>query len=208
MASVRSLCELPDEKVVLLAQAGDKKALEHIIARYRNLVYAKAKPYFLIGADRDDIIQEGMIGLYKAVRNFKNQKATFKAFAGLCVSRQIISAVKSATRQKHVPLNSYISLNKNVYDSEEDATLLDIISEQYPQDPESILINRENLDGIEYKISQALSKFELEVLMLYLDGCSYQEISASVQRDIKSVDNALQRIKKKIEVILRRKDSI
>lgn len=107
-----------------------------------------------------------------------------------------------------MPLNSYISLNKNVYDSEEDATLLDIISEQYPQDPESILINRESLDGIEYKISQALSKFELEVLMYYLDGRSYQEISAYVHRDVKSVDNAVQRMKKKIEVILQSRDSI
>lgn len=208
MTKIRSLCELSDEKVVLLAQNGDRKALDHIVARYRNLVYTKAKPYFLIGADKDDIIQEGMIGLYKAVRDFKHQKANFKAFAGICVSRQIISAVKSATRQKHMPLNSYISLNKNVYDSEEDATLLDIISEQYPQDPESILINRENLDGIEYKISQALSKFELEVLMYYLDGRSYQEISVFVHKDVKSVDNAVQRIKKKIEVILQSRDSI
>ncbi len=208
MTKVHSLCGFSDEKVVLLAQKGDSRALDHIIARYRNLVYTKAKPYFLIGADKDDIIQEGMIGLYKAVKDFKNQKATFKAFAGICVSRQIISAVKSATRQKHMPLNSYISLNKNVYDSEEDATLLDIISEQYPQDPESILINRESLDGIEYKISQALSKFELEVLMYYLDGRSYQEISAYVHRDVKSVDNAVQRMKKKIEVILQSRDSI
>lgn len=208
MAHIRSLCELPDEKIVLLAQNGDRRALDHIIARYRNLVHTRAKPYFLIGADRDDIIQEGMIGLYKAVRDFKNQKSTFKAFAGVCISRQIISAVKSATRQKHMPLNSYISLNKNVYDSEDDATLLDIISEQYPQDPESIVINRENLDGIEYKISQALSKFELEVLVHYLNDRSYQEISACVNKDVKSVDNAIQRIKRKIEVILQGRDSI
>ena len=208
MAKIRSLYELSDEQVVQLAQAGDKRALEHIIARYRNLVYAKANPYFLIGADRDDLLQEGMIGLYKAVQGFQNQRASFQAFAGVCVSRQIISAVKSATRQKHMPLNSYISLNKNVYESEEDATLLDIISEQYPQDPESILINRENLDGIEYKINQALSKLELEVLMQHLDGRSYREIADSLQRDVKSVDNALQRIKKKIELILKRKDSV
>lgn len=208
MAKVRSLYELSDEQVVQLAQSGDKRALEHIIARYRNFVYAKANPYFLIGADREDVVQEGMIGLYKAVKGFQNQKSSFKAFAGLCVSRQIISAVKSATRQKHMPLNSYISLNKNVYDAEEDATLLDIISEQYPQDPESILINRENLDGIEYKISQALSKLELEVLMQYLDGSAYQEIADALHRDVKSVDNAVQRIKKKIELILKSGDSI
>ena len=202
----RSLCELSDEEVVALAQQDDKKALEHIIARYRNFVYMRAKPYFLIGADKDDIIQEGMIGLYKAVKSYKHQKATFKAFAGVCVSRQIISAVKSATRQKHIPLNSYVSLDKNVFDSEEDATLLDLISDRNPQNPESILIDREHLDGIEYKINKTLSKLELEVLMYYLDGRSYQEIAGLIGKDPKAVDNAIQRIKKKIEVILKGRD--
>lgn len=202
----RSLCELSDEEVVALAQRGDEKALEHIIARYRNFVHMRAQPYFLIGADKDDIIQEGMIGLYKAVKGYKHQKASFKAFAGVCVSRQIISAVKSATRQKHIPLNSYISLDKNVFDSEEDATLLDLLSDQSPQDPESILIDREHLDGIEYKINKTLSKLELEVLMYYLDGRTYQEIADLVRKDPKSVDNAIQRIKKKIEVILNGRD--
>lgn len=202
----QSLCELSDEAVVALAQQGDEKALEHIIARYRNVVHMRAQPYFLIGADKDDIIQEGMIGLYKAVKSYQHQKALFKAFAGVCISRQIISAVKSATRQKHIPLNSYISLDKNVFDSEEDATLLDLLAEQAPKDPEAILIGREHLDGIEYKINKTLSKLELEVLVYYLDGRSYQEIAGLVQRDPKSVDNAIQRIKKKIEVILNGRD--
>ncbi len=196
------LYELSDEEVVLLAQKGDNRALEHIILRYRNFVYAKAQKFFLIGSEQDDLVQEGMIGLYEAVKSFKNEKASFKSFAGICIRRQMISAVKSATRNKHKPLNSYISLDKSVYDSEGDTLFIDSIQDKCPQNPEAIFIDKESLDGIENKINSTLSKLELEVLMYYLDGYSYQQIAEKIQKDKKAVDNAICRIKKKIENVL------
>ena len=202
MTHGKPLCDLSDEEVVLIAQSGDNHALEHIIIRYRNFVYSKAKKLFLIGSDQDDLIQEGMIGLYEAVKSFKNEKASFKSFAGICVRRQMISAVKSATRNKHKPLNSYISLDKNVYDQDTDAAFITSISNNSPQNPESIVIDKEDFDGIESKINNTLSKLELNVLMLYLDGYSYQQIADKIEKDVKSVDNAIQRIKKKIESII------
>ena len=143
-----------------------------------------------------------MIGLYEAVKSFKNEKASFKSFAGICIRRQMISAVKTATRNKHKPLNSYVSLDKNVYDSENDAVFMDSILDKYPQNPEAIVIDKESLDGIENKISRTLSKLELEVLMYYLDGYSYQQIAEKIEKDVKAVDNAIQRIKKKIESVI------
>jgi RNA polymerase sporulation-specific sigma factor len=197
-------CDLTDNELVYCAQQGDMYALEAIISRYRNLVFAKAKPYFLVGADQEDLMQEGMIGLYKAVRDFNEEKfCSFKGFAGVCISRQMITAIKTATRQKHIPLNSYVSLNKVVYDNKNETTLLDVIGTEQPTDPEAIVIGRENLDGIECKISKALSKLELQVLVYYLEGRAYQEIAALVGRDMKAVDNAIQRIKKKMETILK-----
>ncbi|MGN0148690.1 MAG: RNA polymerase sporulation sigma factor SigH [Clostridia bacterium] len=194
---------LSDEELVALAQAGDKIALEAILSRYKNLVYAKAKPYFLAGADEDDIIQEGFIGLYKAVKDFDGDKLPFfKVFAGVCVSRRIITAVKAATRQKHIPLNSYVSLDNNSYESGSEAKFPELVANKELQDPETILIDRENIDGIEYKINKALSKLELEVLVYYLRDMSYQEIAKVLGKDIKSVDNAVQRIRKKLENIL------
>lgn len=194
---------LSDEELVALAQAGDNIALEAILSRYKNLVYAKAKPYFLAGADEDDIIQEGFIGLYKAVKDFDGDKLPFfKVFAGVCVSRRIITAVKAATRQKHIPLNSYVSLDNNSYESGSEAKFPELVANKELQDPETILIDRENIDGIEYKINKALSKLELEVLVYYLRDMSYQEIAKVLGKDIKSVDNAVQRIRKKLENIL------
>lgn len=196
---------MTDEEVVLSAQKSDRDALEEIFARYRKFIYAKVKTYFLAGAERDDIIQEGMIGLYKAVCGFNPEKYTsFMTFAGICISRRIITAVKSAARQKHMPLNSYVSLSKQVYDDESDESLADIIPEQYPQDPEAIIIDKEALDGIGCIINGALSKLELQVLVYYLEGRKYQEISELINRDIKSVDNAIQRIKKKLEAVLKK----
>lgn len=203
MAHRKPLCELSDEEVVILAQNNDREALDHIITRYRNFVYAKAKKFFLIGSEQDDLVQEGMIGLYEAVKNFKNDRASFKSFAGICVRRQLISAVKTATRNKHKPLNSYISLDKNAYDSESDSAFIDSISDKSPQNPESIVIDKENFDGIESKINSTLSNLELRVLMFYLDGYSYQQIGEKINKDVKSVDNAIQRIKKKIENIVK-----
>jgi len=160
----------------------------------------KARSYFLIGADKEDIVQEGMIGLYKAIRDFKEDKlSSFKAFAELCITRQIITAIKTATRQKHIPLNSYVSLDKPIYDEESDRTLMDVISGAKILDPEELLINREKLNNIEEKVMELLSDLERKVLALYLDGRSYQEISDELDRHVKSIDNALQRVKRKLE---------
>lgn len=197
MAFDKPLCELSDEEIVLLAQNGNEEALEHIIIRYRNFVYQKAHKFFLVGSERDDLIQEGMIGLYEAVKAFSSGKTSFRSFAGLCVRRQMISAIKTATRNKHKPLNSYISLNNEDFATEGSVSLID--SANAPQNPEAIVIDKENLSGIETKISSTLSKMELEVLMLYLNDLSYQQIADSIGKDIKSVDNAIFRVKKKLE---------
>lgn len=196
-----------DEELVLYAHEGDVAALEHLINKYKNFVRAKARSYFLIGADREDIVQEGMIGLYKAIRDFRNDKlSSFRAFAELCITRQIITAIKTATRQKHIPLNSYVSLNKPIYDEESDRTLLDILTAAKITDPEELIISREELLSIESKIGEILSGLELEVLMSYLQGKSYQEIACDLDRHVKSIDNALQRVKRKLEKYLEFKD--
>jgi RNA polymerase sporulation-specific sigma factor len=193
---------LADEELVDGVRVGDSEALEYLINKYKNFVRAKARSYFLIGADHEDIVQEGMIGLYKAIRDFRGDKlASFKAFAELCITRQIITAIKTATRQKHIPLNSYVSLDKPAYDEDSDRTLLDKIPGTR-SNPEEIYINREEYDDIEDKISKILSDLERKVLMLYLDGRSYQEIAVDLNRHVKSIDNALQRVKRKLEKYL------
>jgi len=192
-----------DEEVIEDAKAGDNDALEYLINKYKSFVRAKARTYFLIGADREDIIQEGMIGLYKAIRDFREDKlSSFRAFAELCITRQIITAIKTATRQKHIPLNSYVSLNKPIFDEESDRTLMDIIGEDSVSDPEEMIINREEFKGIEEKMGEILSELEWEVLSSYLQGKSYQEIAEELDRHIKSIDNALQRVKRKLEKYL------
>lgn len=192
-----------DEEIVEDARTGNDRALEFIINKYKGFVRAKARTYFLIGADREDIIQEGMIGLFKAIRDFRENKlSSFRAFAELCITRQIITAIKTATRQKHIPLNSYISLNRPVFDEESDRTLMDYISEESISDPEEMMINREEFNGIEDKMSEVLSDLEWKVLSLYLQGQSYQEIAEELNRHIKSIDNALQRVKRKLEKYL------
>jgi len=194
---------LSDEQLLDLIREGDDKALEYLINKYKNFVRANARTYFLVGADREDIIQEGMIGLYKAIRDYKGDKLlSFRGFAEICIRRQIITAVKTATRQKHIPLNSYISLNKPVFDDESDRTLMDIIGEDVISDPEEMVINREEFAGIEEKMAEILSRLEWEVLSLYLQGKSYQEISEELTRHVKSIDNALQRVKRKLEKYL------
>jgi RNA polymerase sporulation-specific sigma factor len=192
--------QLPDEELVELVKEGDLEALEYLINKYKNFVRAKARSYFLIGADREDIVQEGMIGLYKSIRDFRGDKlSSFKAFAELCITRQIITAIKTATRQKHIPLNSYVSLDKPIYDEDSDRTLLDVICGTRVTDPEELIINQEEFDDIEIKMGEILSELEREVLMLYLDGRSYQEIAVDLKRHVKSIDNALQRVKRKLE---------
>lgn len=192
--------DMVDEDVVEEARSGDPLALDYLMTKYKNFVRLKARSYFLIGADREDIIQEGMIGLYKAIRDYDRDKLTsFKAFAELCITRQIITAIKTATRQKHIPLNSYISLNKPIYDEESDRTLLDVISGVKVTDPEELIISSEELYSMENQIVELLSDLEWEVLMAYLDGKSYQEIANELDRHVKSIDNALQRVKRKLE---------
>lgn len=192
-----------DEEIIEEAKSGSNKALEYLINKYKSFVRAKARTYFLIGADREDIIQEGMIGLYKAIRDYREDKlSSFRAFAELCITRQIITAIKTATRQKHIPLNSYVSLNKPIFDEESDRTLMDVISEESISDPEEMIINREEFNGIESKIGELLSGLEWEVLSLYLQGKSYQEIAEELDRHVKSIDNALQRVKRKLEKFL------
>jgi RNA polymerase sporulation-specific sigma factor len=192
--------QIEDEQLVDAVRNGDTASLEFLINKYKNFVRAKARSYFLIGADREDIVQEGMIGLYKAIRDFKGDKlSSFKAFAELCITRQIITAIKTATRQKHIPLNSYVSLDKPIYDEESERTLMDIISGTKVMDPEDLIINQEEFDDIELKMGELLSDLEQKVLMLYLDGRTYQEISVDLNRHVKSIDNALQRVKRKLE---------
>ena len=191
---------MKDEDVVEEAKIGDPQAIEYLIMKYRNFVRIKARSYFLIGADKEDIIQEGMIGLYKAIRDYDRDKLTsFKAFAEICITRQIITAIKTATRQKHIPLNSYVSLNKPIYDEESDRTLLDVLSGVKVTDPEELIISSEELYCMESKMVELLSNLEWEVLIAYLDGKSYQEIAGELDRQVKSIDNALQRVKRKLE---------
>lgn len=191
---------LVDEELLALIHIGNADALDFLITKYRLFVKAKARTYFLIGADKEDIIQEGMIGLYKAIRDFRGDKlASFKAFAELCITRQIITAIKTATRQKHMPLNSYISLDKPVYDEESDRTLLDMITNEVSESPEELIILQEEYKQLEAKMNEVLSELEKKVLALYLDGQSYNEISEELNRHVKSIDNALQRVKRKLE---------
>ncbi|OFX26930.1 MAG: RNA polymerase factor sigma-70 [Armatimonadetes bacterium RBG_16_67_12] len=200
--------ELVDEELVDHAKGGDDRAAEFLITKYRNFVRVKAKAYFLIGADREDIIQEGMIGLYKAIRDFRRDKlSSFRAFAELCITRQIITAIKTATRQKHIPLNSYISLNKPIYDEDSDRTLLDVISSIKVSDPEELVINQEASATMRERIRKNLSELECKVLTAYLEGKSYQEMANELNRHVKSIDNALQRVKRKLERNLEGEDA-
>ncbi|MFZ7133578.1 MAG: RNA polymerase sporulation sigma factor SigH [Eubacteriales bacterium] len=193
-----------DEELVLMAKKGDRNAEQLLLRRYRNFVKLKARPYFLIGADREDIIQEGMIGLFKGIRDYNPEKASsFKVFAELCIQRQIITAIKTATRQKHNPLNTYVSLDKPVYEEESEKTLLDIIANTQNTEPETIIIGQEQLGLMENRILEVLSDLEWNVLMSYVSGKSYCEIAGEMDKHVKSIDNALQRVKKKLESYLK-----
>lgn len=191
-----------DNEIVMMIHNGDNGAQEFIMNKYKNLVRIKARTYFLIGADKEDIIQEGMIGLYKAIRDFNNEKkGSFSTFAELCINRQILSAIKAANRQKHIPLNSSLSLNNAA--NEDSETFIDLLSDGGLTNPEEMLINRENLYRTESKIYHSLSKLERKVLTLYLRGKSYTDIAKIMEREEKSIDNALQRIKRKVWKILK-----
>ena len=192
---------LSDEELVELSASGDRRATEFILSKYKNLVRNRAKAYFLAGADRDDIVQEGMIGLFKAVRDFDvTKQASFRGFAEMCIKRQMITAVKAATRQKHAPLNSYVSLSEPIYEDNTERTLVDMLAERKVVDPEEVFLRREKAETLSAEIEDKLSNLEKTVLSLYIDGMNYQEIAVELDRPPKSIDNALQRIKRKLDM--------
>lgn len=194
--------KMEDNEIAVLAAGGDSGALNYLLTKYKSLARNKARSYFLVGADREDIIQEGMIGLFKAIRDFNPERqSSFYTFADLCITRQIITAIKTATRKKHIPLNSYISIYKPD-EEQSDRSLLDTLPKTSDLNPENIFIEEEGKSEIEDRMLKMLSKLEREVLMLYLKDKSYDEIADKLGRDAKTVDNALQRIKRKLDKYL------
>ncbi len=192
---------MTDEALIAAARAGDRTAEDMLYEKYKHFIRGRARSYFLVGADREDIIQEGMIGLYKAIRDYNPDKTggSFRSFAELCVTRQMITAIKTATRQKHIPLNSYVSLNKPIYPEGPERTLIDVISAARVSDPEENFISQETYTAMEQQLRESLSPLERDCLALYLEGRSYVEIAGLLNRPTKTIDNALQRIKHKLE---------
>ncbi|MCI6966235.1 RNA polymerase sporulation sigma factor SigH [bacterium] len=193
---------MTDEALVERSHAGDARADETLCERYKNVVRIKARPYFLIGADREDLVQEGMIGLYKAIRDYTpDHNAVFRSFAEMCIVRQLISAIKRATRKKHAPLNTYVSLYGSTFAEEDnrERPLLDTMAMVRTESPEDAFISKESTEHILGSIEKLLTPLEKQVLDLFMDGYSYQQIAAALGRGTKTVDNALQRIKRKLE---------
>ncbi|WP_250277728.1 RNA polymerase sporulation sigma factor SigH [[Clostridium] colinum] len=190
-----------DEELLDKIKNGDNIAMDYLITKYKNLVKMRARAYFIIGTDSEDIMQEGMIGLYKAIRDYKKTDASFQTFAKICIDRQVITAIKMANRKKHLPLNSYLSLNMLVYEEDSEITYIDKLEESKALNPEEIVIDKENVKTLQKQINEKLSKLEKQVLKLYLRGKSYATIAKELQKDEKSIDNAIQRIRKKIEKI-------
>ncbi|MBR3152383.1 MAG: RNA polymerase sporulation sigma factor SigH [Clostridia bacterium] len=189
---------LSDVELIDKIKAGDKNALNYLVGKYSEIVNMKVGKYFIVGAERDDIVQEGLIGLFKAIKCFKPEKqSSFKTFANLCIERQLQTAIKSSTRQKHMPLNSYLSLNTIAYDENDDTSLLEILNLNPVEDPLDTITKKEYYDSIENKIDKNLSDFEKKVLQRYSNGDSYVEIAQRLNAPVKSVDNAIQRIRKK-----------
>ena len=189
-----------DREYIGKIKTGDKSALNFIMEKYRNFVYIKAKPFFMVGAEKDDIIQEGMIGLYKAIKGFDEEKdVSFRVFADLCIRRQIMTAVKASTRQKHMPLNSYLSLNKTVFDDESDREVIEMLDLETVPDPLDTITTHETYQKVEETMNKVLSDFELKVLNEYVNGASYVEIANKLDSHVKAIDNAVQRIKKKVD---------
>ena len=189
-----------DEELLARIRGGDNEAERLLFERYKQLVRSRAHSYFLIGADHEDLVQEGMLGLYKAVCEYDESKAaSFKSFAELCVTRQILSAIKNATRKKHTPLNHYVSLNRSPVKEDGELTLLDTVRSLSVADPEDVVIGRENFEQMVTYLETVLSPMERKVLSLYLDGFSYPQIAARIEKPLKSVDNAMQRVKHKLE---------
>ena len=190
--------ELKDEELLSLIKSGNKDALDYLLNKYKELVYMKVSKYFMIGAERDDIVQEGMIGLYKAIKSYKEEKHnSFKTFANMCIERQLITAIKTSNRQKHMPLNSYLSLNTSTYEEDEDKTLLDVLNNKMVEDPLDTITKKEYYKTVENAIDKSLSDFEKQVLIKFINGESYVKIAEDLESPVKSIDNAIQRIRKK-----------
>jgi RNA polymerase sporulation-specific sigma factor len=203
-ATSNSFLFMQDEEVVTLAKCGNLGATEFLISRYRPLVENKARAYFVMGADHDDVVQEGLIGLYKAIRDFRSDRLSkFRPFAELCVTRQIITAVKAATRQKHVPLNAYVSLNRGLNGETTDNSLLDVLPDGAIDNPEDNALAIKLPQNLHDVVKHALSDLEQCVLLCYLQGMSYREMSSQLKCHTKSIDNALQRVKRKISHLLK-----
>lgn len=198
-SSKKKYDEMKDEDLIEVIKSGDKYALEYLINRYKELVNIKVSKYYIIGAERDDIVQEGLIGLFKAIKCYKpDQHNSFKSFANMCVERQLITAIKTSNRQKHMPLNSYLSLNMSAYDEKNDDTeVMEVFDSSLIEDPLDTITKKEYYTDIEKAIDKALSDFEKQVLGRYINGESYMEIAQKLDTPVKSVDNAIQRIRKK-----------
>ncbi len=189
---------IPDEKLIEQIRLGDLGAQNYLLEKYRNIVNMKANKFFLIGAESDDMIQEGMIGLFKAIKSFDLEKNnSFKTFANLCIERQLITAIKTSNRQKHLPLNSSFSLNTSAYDENDDTTVMEILDTNFVEDPLDTITKREYLEFVENRIDENLSFFEKQVLNRYIQGESYVDIAEKLNSPVKSIDNAIQRIRKK-----------
>ena len=189
---------LSDEELLSLINSDNKDALNYLINKYKELVYMKVSKYFIIGAEKDDLFQEGMIGLFKAIKSYKEDKHnSFKTFANMCIERQLITAIKTSNRQKHMPLNSYLSLNTSSYDDADDKTLMDILNNKTVEDPLDTITKKEYYKTVEDTIDKSLSDFEKQVLKKYIKGDSYVKIAEELNSPVKSIDNAIQRIRKK-----------
>ena len=198
--SVDKFDEMTDEQITIEVQKGNKQALSYLMDKYKELVNIKVSKYFMIGAERDDIVQEGLIGLFKAIKTFNKEKNnSFKSFANMCIERQLITAIKSSTRQKHMPLNSYLSLNASAYDNEEEGgmELINTLDNKTVEDPLETVMKKEYYKQIETSIEKSLSTFEKQVLDGYVKGYSYVTIAKKLDSPVKSIDNAIQRIRKK-----------
>ena len=204
LAQFTPLSELSDVDLVARFHEGDADALAVLLERYRRFARAKARGYFLVGADSDDIEQEGMIGLFKAARDFRpDRQASFRAFAELCITRQVITAIKTATRQKHQPLNQYVSISGvRGGDDPGERSVEDLLDDHYVADPAETVISNERMANMRRSMADMLSGLEVDVLRLYVEGKSYQEIGEQLGRHVKSIDNALQRIKRKLDLHL------
>ena len=201
MITATALSELTDEELASRFQDGCTDSLEMLIQRYRRFARAKTRSYFLVGADADDVEQEGLIGLYKAARDFRaDRQSSFRAFAELCVTRQVISAIKAATRQKHQPLNRYVSISGvRGSDDASEGTVEEMLDDHRAADPADEVVSQEQIEAIRRSMADNLSTLEVEVLRLYVEGKSYNEIGSHLGRHVKSIDNALQRIKRKLD---------